>query len=109
MKRSRTIRIPCTLLADGARAYARIGSAYQKQDDLANAIKFFSKSLTEHRTPDVLAKLRDAEKAKAAADREAYVDPSKAEAARAEGNDLFKKGDFAGAVKSYTEAIKRQP
>ena len=57
----------------------------------------------------MLAKLRDAEKAKAAADREAYVDPSKAEAARAEGNDLFKKGDFAGAVKSYTEAIKRQP
>lgn len=57
----------------------------------------------------MLAKLREAEKAKAAADREAYVDPAKAEAARAEGNDLFKKGDFAGAVKSYSEAIKRQP
>lgn len=91
------------------RAYARIGSSYQKQDDLANAIKFYSKSLTEHRTPDVLAKLRAAEKAKAEGDKQAYIDPERAEAARAEGNDLFKKGDFAGAVKSYTEAIKRQP
>lgn len=92
-----------------AKAYARIGSAYQKQNDLANAIKLYSKSLTEHRTPDVLTKLREAEKAKANNDREAYIDPAKAEAARAEGNELFKKGDFAGAVKSYSEAIKRQP
>jgi stress-induced-phosphoprotein 1 len=29
--------------------------------------------------------------------------------AREEGNVLFKSGDFAGAVKSYTESIKRDP
>lgn len=92
-----------------AKAYARIGNAYNKQGDLANAIKFYSKSLTEHRTPDVLNKLREAEKAKAEGDRQAYIDPEKAEAARNEGNDFFKAGKFADAVKSYTEAIKRLP
>lgn len=29
--------------------------------------------------------------------------------AREEGNTLFKAGDFAGAVKAYTESIKRAP
>jgi stress-induced-phosphoprotein 1 len=29
--------------------------------------------------------------------------------AREEGNTLFKAGDFAGAVKAYTESIKRDP
>lgn len=92
-----------------AKAFGRIGSAYSKQGDLANAIKFFSKSLTEHRTPDILTKLREAEKAKAEADKQAYIDPAKAEAAREEGNVAFKAGDFATAVKHYSEAIKRAP
>ena len=38
-----------------------------------------------------------------------YIDPEKATIAREEGNALFKKGDYAGAVKAYTEAIKRDP
>ncbi|KAF8665789.1 hypothetical protein AX16_000235 [Volvariella volvacea WC 439] len=92
-----------------AKAYGRIGSAYQKKSDLANAIKFFNKSLTEHRTPDVLNKLRDAEKQKAELDRLAYIDPAKSAVAREEGNAQFKAGDFAAAVKSYTESIKRDP
>ncbi|WVQ82393.1 hypothetical protein IAT38_004521 [Cryptococcus sp. DSM 104549] len=92
-----------------AKAFGRIGSAYSKLGDLANAIKFFGKSLTEHRTPDILTKLREAEKAKAEADRQAYIDPEKAEAAREEGNTAFKAGDFATAQKHYSEAIKRLP
>ncbi|KAI0253162.1 activator of Hsp70 and Hsp90 chaperone [Lactifluus subvellereus] len=92
-----------------AKAYGRIGSAYAKTDDLTTAIRFFEKSLTEHRTPDILNKLKDVERAKAAADRAAYIDPALSAAAREEGNRLFKEGDFAGAVKSYTESIKRDP
>lgn len=92
-----------------AKAYGRIGSSYSKLGDLAQAIKFFQKSLTEHRTPDILTKLREAEKAKAEADKQAYIDPEKAEKAREEGNEAFKKGDFAGAQKHYSEAIKRLP
>ncbi|KAL1672257.1 activator of Hsp70 and Hsp90 chaperone [Schizophyllum commune] len=92
-----------------AKALGRIGSAYHRKGDLANAIKFFEKSLTEHRTPDILNKLRETEKAKADLDKKAYIDPAKSEIAREEGNTLFKAGDFAGAVKAYTESIKRDP
>ncbi|CBQ72597.1 probable STI1-Hsp90 cochaperone [Sporisorium reilianum SRZ2] len=92
-----------------AKAYGRIGSAYAKQDKLDVAITNFEKSLTEHRTPEILAKLRDAEKVQKERLRQAYIDPAQAEAERTRGNDLYKKGDFPGAVAAFTEAIKRDP
>ncbi|VDB90060.1 unnamed protein product [Peniophora sp. CBMAI 1063] len=92
-----------------AKAYGRIGTSYSKQNDLVNAVKYYQKSLTEHRTPDILAKLREAEKAQAEAEKAAYVDPALSEKAREEGNAAFKAGDWPGAVKHYTEAIKRNP
>jgi stress-induced-phosphoprotein 1 len=88
-----------------SRAFGRIGSAYSKQGDLANAIKFYSKSLTEHRTPDILTKLREAEKAKAETDRQAYIDPEKAEAAREEGNAQFKVGWLS--ISNHHSALTR--
>ncbi|KAG6899381.1 hypothetical protein C0993_010680 [Termitomyces sp. T159_Od127] len=92
-----------------AKAYGRAGSTYVKKGDLTSAIKYFNKSLTEHRTPDILNKLREAERIKQEADRQAYIDPEKSAVAREEGNAHFKAGDFAAAVKSYTESIKRDP
>lgn len=102
----RSIRADYKLVA---KALGRTGNAFSKKGDLANAIKYYNKSLTEHRTPDILTKLREAERAQAEAQRLAYIDPEKAAEAREEGNKLFKAGDFAGAVKAYTEAIKRDP
>ncbi|KAJ7762806.1 activator of Hsp70 and Hsp90 chaperone [Mycena maculata] len=92
-----------------AKAYGRVGSAYQKKGDFVSAIKYFNKSLSEHRTPDILNKLRDIERVKADADKQAYIDPEKSATAREEGNVQFKAGDFVGAVKLYTESIKRDP
>ncbi|KAI0786453.1 chaperone [Abortiporus biennis] len=106
VEEGRSIRADYKLIA---KAYGRTGNAYAKKNDLDNAIKYFNKSLTEHRTPDILNKLRETERAKAEADRLAYISPEKAHEAREEGNALFKAGDFAGAVKAYTEAIKRDP
>ncbi|KAL1673680.1 hypothetical protein EV122DRAFT_282764 [Schizophyllum commune] len=48
-----------------AKALGRIGSAYHRKRDLANAIEFLKKSRIEHRTPDILNKLCETEKAKA--------------------------------------------
>ncbi|KAL7747249.1 Hsp90 cochaperone [Sorochytrium milnesiophthora] len=90
-----------------ARALARIGNAYLKKDDLDNAIKFFEKSLTEHRNAEVLQKLRDTEKLRAERAKEAYRNPQLADEARERGNALFKEHKYAEAVKEYTEAIKR--
>jgi stress-induced-phosphoprotein 1 len=56
-----------------------------------------------------LNKLREVERIKIEEDRTAYIDPEKSAAAREEGNVQFKAGDFAGAVKSYSESIKRDP
>ena len=50
--------------------------------DLGNAITYYQKAQTEHRTPEVLAKLRAAEKAKVIKERESYINPEEAEKAR---------------------------
>jgi stress-induced-phosphoprotein 1 len=92
-----------------AKSYARIGSAYEKKGDLTNAIANYQKSLTEHRTPDVVNKLRLAEQNKIESARQAYIDPEKAEEARELGNQKFKESDWPGAVEAYTEMTKRAP
>ncbi|GAA6064682.1 hypothetical protein JCM10212_006178 [Sporobolomyces blumeae] len=92
-----------------AKALGRIGSSYIRLGDYDQGIKYLHKSLTEHRTPDVLEKLKVAEKEKEEKERREYIDPDKAEKEREEGNKLFKAGDFAGSVKHYSESIKRNP
>ncbi|KAK1958769.1 TPR-like protein [Colletotrichum sublineola] len=92
-----------------AKSYARIGTAYEKQGNLELAIENYKKSLTEHRTPDVNAKLRAAERNKIEQARLAYIDPTKAEEAREEGNKKFKESDWPGAIAAYSEMIKRAP
>ena len=92
-----------------AKSYARIGTAYEKLGDLEKAVVNYNKSLMEHRTPDVLTKLRAAEKNKTTAAQTAYLDPVKADEAREEGNRKFKETDFPGAVAAYSEMVKRAP
>lgn len=92
-----------------AKSYARIGSAYEKMGNMALAVENYNRSLTEHRTPDVLNKLRAAERANFEASKKAYIDPAKAEEAREDGNKKFKETDFPGAVAAYSEMVKRAP
>ncbi|KAJ1919722.1 Hsp90 cochaperone [Tieghemiomyces parasiticus] len=92
-----------------AKAFARIGNAYSKKEDLPNAIRYYQKSLTEHRTPDTLNKLKALEKTQREAERQAYLSPELAEKAREAGNAAFKEQNYAEAVKQYTEAIARAP
>jgi len=92
-----------------AKAFGRIGSAYEKLGDLGKAIMNYQKALTEHRTPDILAKLRAAEKNKAISEKNAYINPEEAEKARELGNEKFKAADWPAAVEAYSEMIKRAP
>jgi stress-induced-phosphoprotein 1 len=92
-----------------AKAFARIGTSYEKLGDLSNAIINYQKAQTEHRTPEVLAKLRAAEKAKITKEKESYINPEEAEKARELGNAKFKESDWPAAVDAYSEMIKRAP
>ncbi|KAJ2709797.1 Hsp90 cochaperone [Coemansia spiralis] len=92
-----------------AKALGRIGTAYSKKDDLDAAIRYYGQSLAEHRTADVLSKMRALEKQRKERAEEAYHDKDKAEEARERGNALFKGGKFAEAQAEYSEAIKRNP
>lgn len=92
-----------------AKSFARIGNSYLKKNDLQNAAKYFDKSLTEHRTPDILNKLRATQKEIKVQEALSLIDPEKAEQARLEGKEYFSKGDWPNAVKAYTEMINRAP
>lgn len=92
-----------------AKAYARIGSAYEKQGDMEKAIEYYNMSLREHRTADVLNKLRIAEKRKIDDAKKALIDPEKAEEARVRGNEAFKKGEWTEAYAAYEDLARRAP
>jgi tetratricopeptide (TPR) repeat protein len=65
--------------------------------------------MLEHRTPQSKALLSDAEKMIKELERKAYIDPEKAEVEKELGNELFKAGNYAEAIKHYSEAIMRNP
>uniref|UniRef100_A0A0N4Z4A1 Stress-induced-phosphoprotein 1 n=1 Tax=Parastrongyloides trichosuri TaxID=131310 RepID=A0A0N4Z4A1_PARTI len=92
-----------------AKAMARCGNAYWKQNNLKEALVWIEKSLSEHRDPELVKKQKTLKKEIEDAERKAYINPELAEEEKAKGNDLFKKGDYPGAVKCYSEAIKRNP
>lgn len=96
-----------------AKALTRKGTAYVKMAKSAKdydlAIEAFNKALTEHRNPDTLKKLNEAERAKKELEQKEYYDPAIADQERELGNDFFKSQQYPEAVKHYTEAIKRNP
>lgn len=63
----------------------------------------------EHRTADILNKLRAAEKAKIKTEKDAYVNPDEAEKARELGQQKFQDADWPAAVDAFTEVTKRAP
>lgn len=106
IEEGRSIRADYKLIA---KSFARLGNSYLKKDDLESAAKYFDKSLTEHRTPEVLSKLRTTQKDIKTREALLYIDPEKAEQARLEGKEFFTNADWPNAVKAYTEMIKRAP
>ncbi|XP_033625668.1 stress-induced-phosphoprotein 1-like [Asterias rubens] len=92
-----------------SKAFCRIATSYVKEKDYKKAIDFFDKSLAEHRLPDTLKKKQEVIKLMKEEAKLAYVDPEKSAEAKEAGNACFQKGQYADAVKHYSEAIKRSP
>lgn len=92
-----------------AKAFSRIGNVYRKMEDWHNAKMFYEKSMSEHRTPEVKTIISELDKKVKEAERKAYINPELAEEMKEKGNELFNKGNYAEAIKFYTEAIKRNP
>lgn len=72
-----------------AKALTRKGTALVKlaktSKDFEPAIEAFQKALTEHRNPDTLKKLNDAEKAKKELEQQECFDPNLADEEREKG------------------------
>jgi stress-induced-phosphoprotein 1 len=96
-----------------AKAYVRIGNAHLKKgetkENLEAAINMYEAAQVENRTKDVEKKIKTLQVKARKARELAYIDPEKALAAKNEGNEFFKAGDFPQAVERYSEAIKRDP
>ncbi|CAH0550143.1 unnamed protein product [Brassicogethes aeneus] len=92
-----------------AKSFIRIGNAYKRMKKYESAKTCYEKSLTEHRTPEAESLLSDVENVIKEEEIKAYFDMELAEKEKEKGNELFKKGDFAAALRHYCEAIKRNP
>jgi len=92
-----------------AKAYSRAANAYLKLDDLISAKKFYEKSLSEHRVPEIVRKCNDVEKKIKEKEKLAYINPELSEQSKQLGNMEFQKGKYPEAMKHYAEAIKRNP
>lgn len=110
VERGREVRADYKMIA---KALTRKGTAIVKtaktSKDYEPAIEIFQKALTEHRNPDTLKKLNDAEKAKKDLEQQEYFDPNLADEEREKGNECFKQQKYPEAIRHYTEALRRNP
>ena len=92
-----------------SKAMARAGNAFQKKDDLNEAVNWYGKAVSEHRDPELVKKVKELEKELKDQEAKAYVNPELAQKEKEQGNEFFKKGDFPNAMRHYNEAVRRDP
>eukprot|EP01133_Synstelium_polycarpum_P015856 gene15856-18842_t len=92
-----------------SKVLTRLGNAYMKQDNLVEALRAYNSAIVEDKNAETMANLNRAEKLKKERDEKSYINPELSAAAKAQGNEHFKKGEFPEAIKAFEEAIRRNP
>jgi len=91
-----------------AKALARIGTSYEKENTMDEAITYYNKSISEYREKSVLDKLKKIEKKKKEASRVAAFSEEKFVDSKAKGNACFGKGEYPDAIKHYADSVLRK-
>lgn len=92
-----------------AKLYNRLAISYINMKKYDLAIEAYRKSLVEDNNRATRNALKELERRKEKEEKEAYIDPDKAEEHKNKGNEYFKNNDFPSAKKEYDEAIRRNP
>lgn len=92
-----------------AKIFCRIAVVHEQKKQFDEAIEFYNKALMEDNSRNTRNALRELEKKKEKTEKEAYLDPVKAEEHREKGNEFFKAQNWADAKREYDESIKRNP
>lgn len=91
------------------KAMARRANALSKKGLIDESINQYKEALIEHNDYNIKQALKAVQAEKIKADALAYINPEIAETHKEKGNELFKNGDFPGAIKEFDEGIKRDP
>ncbi|KAI3387953.1 hypothetical protein SNEBB_004983 [Seison nebaliae] len=92
-----------------AKAMTRIGTCYEKLQDLEEALKWYNKSATENRTKDTVKKMKQLESIVGARKKLEYINPELAKQENEKGISELKSGHFPNALKCFEEALRRNP
>lgn len=91
-----------------AKALARIGTSYEKEQNTEASMIWFNKSLAEFRDKTIMDKVKKMKKKADEAKRRAYFSDEKFLESKQLGNECFKQADFPGGVSNYNDALKRK-
>lgn len=88
---------------------ARKANAQVQMGQFDESIATYQAALLENNDYAYKQGLNKAKKMKSESEAKAYLNPDKAEEHRQNGNELFKAGKFADAIKEYDEGLRRDP
>ncbi|EFA86755.1 tetratricopeptide-like helical domain-containing protein [Heterostelium album PN500] len=92
-----------------SKIFTRLGNAYLKTDKIDDALKAYNHAIIEDKNAETIANLSKCEKLKKERDAQAYLSPDLSLIAKNQGIEHFRKHEFPEAIKSFEEAIRRNP
>jgi stress-induced-phosphoprotein 1 len=92
-----------------AKVIARKASALEKSGKLQESLAAYQAALLENNDPTIKDAMKLLEKKKKAVEAKEYLNSDIAEEHKVKGTELFKTGNFPGAIKEFDEGLRRDP